>query len=546
MANGNFAGGTGTPQDPYLIEDAQDLDAIRKKLTASYKLISDIDLSTFQSNDGWIPIGKTDIYSEKCDSFKGNLYGNGHIIKNLYINATKSTTRDFLYLGLIGKTEGNYTISDISMRNVNIISNKHYVGAIVGYCSNDSTLAGNISRCSVYGRIEGNTYVGGITGFFRLATMSNCYSAAYIKGSSNVGGLIGRTSGTSTVDAVVQYSYANGFIDSPYTEGGIIGALEWGLKVTSCFYDVDSTGKSSGQGEGKTTQYMKDVSTFAGWDKAIWRLVQGQYPKLYFEPINMSLLDCQGEYKKWVPASPEIKPYSPSTVVPKLTSNSSSPIGKAFAESTYSNLYDAWYAFNQVDDSEGYASRSGYLQGHLGFYFYNETTIGKYGVRSVSAANLNKMPKDWTFEGSNDSTNGSDGTWVVLDTQTNQTWTTAFTTKEYIISNPRLFKWYRLKWTANNGYSSYTDINELLMYSYTPPEPAKPAMWKTVSTTLPSKDTFISEGMEDLSVLDRKLTTFNIPMDDNTASGEVLGKGRLFKEKISFDKLIEIKSIKIK
>jgi hypothetical protein len=70
--------------------------------------------------------------------------------------------------------------------------------------------------------------------------------------------------------------------------------------------------------------------------------------------------------------------------------------------------------------------------------------------------------------------------------------------------------------------------------------------WQTVSTTLPSVDTFINEGMDDLSVFDRKSITINVPMDDNTPSGEVLGSGRVFKEKVDLKKLIQINSIKIK
>lgn len=70
--------------------------------------------------------------------------------------------------------------------------------------------------------------------------------------------------------------------------------------------------------------------------------------------------------------------------------------------------------------------------------------------------------------------------------------------------------------------------------------------WKTILTTLPSLDTFKSEGMDDLSVLDRKTTSFVLPMDDNTASGEVLGNGKVFKEKVDLRRHFEIVSISTK
>ena len=42
MAQGFFAGGNGTKENPFLIEDADDLNAIRNNLSAHYKMINDI------------------------------------------------------------------------------------------------------------------------------------------------------------------------------------------------------------------------------------------------------------------------------------------------------------------------------------------------------------------------------------------------------------------------------------------------------------------------------------------------------------------------
>lgn len=160
--------------------------------------------------------------------------------------------------------------------------------------------------------------------------------------------------------------------------------------------------------------------------------------------------------------------YSAQTVVPKMTSNTT-PSGLAFARDIYSAVYDAWAAFDQVDNTEGYASLNGSGGvGFLGYIFVNAKIIGKYSVRSIQGNTaLNRMPKDWTFEGSNDTTNGKDGTWTVLDKQVNQSWTSGWTDKDYIIASPRLFKAYRLNWTANNGLPNYTDVNELKMYEVT-------------------------------------------------------------------------------
>ncbi len=54
-----FAGGSGTLEDPYLIQTADQLNAVRKGPKNHYKLIADIDLSQWGN---WVPIGSTDSY----------------------------------------------------------------------------------------------------------------------------------------------------------------------------------------------------------------------------------------------------------------------------------------------------------------------------------------------------------------------------------------------------------------------------------------------------------------------------------------------------
>jgi len=154
--------------------------------------------------------------------------------------------------------------------------------------------------------------------------------------------------------------------------------------------------------------------------------------------------------------------YSADTVIPKMISNTS-PSGRAFASTIYNTSRDAWYAFNQTDDY-GFTTQNGVTTGFIGYIFSAEIRIGKYIVRSISSDYLDQTPKDWTFEGSNDSTNGADGTWTVLDTRTGQSWITVSTDKEYIVQNVGLYKAYRLKFTANNGFASYTTINQIKMF----------------------------------------------------------------------------------
>lgn len=185
-------------------------------------------------------------------------------------------------------------------------------------------------------------------------------------------------------------------------------------------------------------------------------------------------------------AAPEI---GGETAIPTMTSNTF-PYGRAFASSIYSTTYDAWKAFNNIDDSEGYMSANGSGGiGYLGYEFVNPIVIGKYALRSMnhtSSSLLNRMPKDWNFEGSNDGIS-----WIILDTQVNQSWTNINTNKEFILDESKinLYKMYRLNWTSNSSDDNYTDINELKMYE---------GNWRQKIKYLPnqSEQIFIKHGME--------------------------------------------------
>ncbi|WP_107924857.1 hypothetical protein [Lysinibacillus parviboronicapiens] len=155
-----------------------------------------------------------------------------------------------------------------------------------------------------------------------------------------------------------------------------------------------------------------------------------------------------------------------SYIVPRLTSNTSSSEGFAFAETEYSSSYSAWYAFDKADKAEGYLSRNGFLTGFVGFYFNNPVRVSKYKVRSAggTSGQLSGMVKSWVLQGSLDTTNGTNGTWVDLGTQTKQSWTASYQDKEYSILNNDTYKAYRLKFSENNGHASYAGLGELDFY----------------------------------------------------------------------------------
>ncbi|MNC07701.1 F5/8 type C domain protein [compost metagenome] len=89
------------------------------------------------------------------------------------------------------------------------------------------------------------------------------------------------------------------------------------------------------------------------------------------------------------------------------------------------------------------------------------------------------------------------------------------------------------------GTYSRPTVDEIQVFSIV--TPSVPASWQTVSTTLPSVDTFKNEGIRDLSILNRNSTIFSNTMETNGT----LGQGKTFKSSINLKKLIEIINIKV-
>lgn len=153
MANGRFAGGNGTANSPFLIEDAEDLNAIRYHLASSFRLISNINLNIAPYNEGlgWNPINE----------FAGTLDGDGYIISNLYINRPSNDN-----IGFFGNiTNKLFTIKNIVLDNVNI-SGRNNVGVLIGYNKLDTYTSFTINILNIYisGILNGNNAVATLIG----------------------------------------------------------------------------------------------------------------------------------------------------------------------------------------------------------------------------------------------------------------------------------------------------------------------------------------------------------------------------------------------
>jgi len=216
-------------------------------------LETDIDLN----GNPWTPIGSWSY------GFLGNFDGKGHSIyglTNLISNGDCS--------GFFGKVSRG-SVRDLHIRNVNLVVNARYFGAIVGRTSGAS-----IQGCSVTGVIndiyesEGGI-VGGIVGYASGGKIDLCYTKLTITSDMGyAGGICGDTLGPLTpIYCCANYStikarYAGGIIGiargdikncfnfgsmhGSQVAGGIAGWAQSDTKISNCYNTAEIVGELYG------------------------------------------------------------------------------------------------------------------------------------------------------------------------------------------------------------------------------------------------------------------------------------------------------------
>ena len=166
------------------ISSAEDLDNLRKDMTASYVLDSDIDMT----GRDFVPFGI--VNNTTAGKFTGTFDGQGHTIKGL-----KYEVSDKGEVGLFSQTE-NATIKNLIIEGAYFKGNAN-VGGIVGQMYRTT-----ITDCAVLNSyIEGRDHVGAIAGEiaqtkvsdnYEGGTITNCFSDARIKTREHqAGGMLG-------------------------------------------------------------------------------------------------------------------------------------------------------------------------------------------------------------------------------------------------------------------------------------------------------------------------------------------------------------------
>ena len=309
-----WTNGSGTYEDPYLIETAANLAYLAEKVNEGYQaegmevfaytyflMTDDFDLN----NINWTPIGNVNINMEGY-YFAGVFDGWYHNIDHLRITSSADVCGLFAGLGGTMAPPGSGgsagSIRHLSVTNGNITSTGSGVGGIVGGTGGDSqvyqcSFSGTISisnggqfcgaggivaaaaesssvrECSFHGSINasnssfmGAAGAGGIVGIaLDQASISGCYNTGAITSNALMfavsAGILGAT--MDDAHASVDDSYNVGTL-SGNTKGGIFGMIspinpfkgEAEISISNCYY-LNTCGGTTNYGTSKTSAEMQ-------------------------------------------------------------------------------------------------------------------------------------------------------------------------------------------------------------------------------------------------------------------------------------------------
>ena len=284
--------GSGSPGDPYLIQNEWDLAYLswtiytKNPIEAShvsssqyyysgiyFEQTADLDLSAYY----WQPIGIGYLRDGTSARryFSGCYDGGGSTVSGVFTPA--GIGDGYSYQGLFGEVGGRSSTSLAIISNVGVIDSfvqgDSYVGGVVGFvydfssvdnCYNTGFIKGtgvfgsaggvagyvgnqknSVENCCNTGIVEGVIYVGGVIGNGR-GVITNCYNTGSVSGSSKVGGVVGLFNDSIFGDGdIVENCYNTGSVSGEEYVGGIVGYASNSAAVTNCGFEGVINGSSS-------------------------------------------------------------------------------------------------------------------------------------------------------------------------------------------------------------------------------------------------------------------------------------------------------------
>lgn len=285
----DFAGGSGTKDDPYQIATAGQLAKLASEVNSGvpeqthsgeyFKLTAPIDLS----GKRWIPIGYGNASSK---AFSGYFDGNNQVITGLYVDERGNNVCAGLF-GVVVAVSDETVLKNFCIENATIYAGNStdasaspdiygagvLVGSLTTMGGSRATFVG-VENCQGTGQVDSKMYAGGLIGDASRAHVSDCSADVTVTGRCISGGFIGN---------VFQGSYKNctakGSVSGGWSTGGFAGCVfesDASVEIEHCasYGNVEANNWNTGGFVGylekgkirNSVSYGNVKSTVAGWE----------------------------------------------------------------------------------------------------------------------------------------------------------------------------------------------------------------------------------------------------------------------------------------
>lgn len=285
----DFAGGSGTKDDPYQIATAGQLAKLASEVNSGvpeqthlgeyFKLTAPIDLS----GKRWIPIGYGNASSK---AFSGYFDGNNQVITGLYVDERGNNVCAGLF-GVVVAVSDETVLKNFCIKNATIYAGNStdanaspdiygagvLVGSLTTMGGSRATFVG-VENCQGTGQVDSKMYAGGLIGDASRAHVSDCSADVTVTGRCISGGFIGN---------VFQGSYKNctakGSVSGGWSTGGFAGCVfesDASVEIEHCasYGNVEANNWDTGGFVGylekgkirNSVSYGNVKSTVAGWE----------------------------------------------------------------------------------------------------------------------------------------------------------------------------------------------------------------------------------------------------------------------------------------
>ena len=283
--------GSGSEDDPYLINSAEDFAAI-----------------TWQNSSGYFKLTDNITVTKPCDdTFKGTFDGDGHtvtltlnvtsgnaglfgetgggaVIKNLTVDADVTSTAGSNYAataGLVGKVSGSTTVENCGVTgtasNTSTSSSPVYVGGLIGYLTGNCTVTNSYSQATVSNtNSASSSSTGGFLGKtsnYCTLTVKNCYSSGDVTANKGyASGFTGYVYCSSSYKHIYENCYAAGTVQVTGASSNACGfAYSYaysGYTFTNCYYNNSANTSGCNRSDagitGKTAEELKGLAEKLG------------------------------------------------------------------------------------------------------------------------------------------------------------------------------------------------------------------------------------------------------------------------------------------